>query len=194
MSCSCNIVSAFPGLSGLGIISANLRSNTAIIITSESLVLIGPTIGELSVTAYAGVGEVFHCPGRAGVGYEWIQKYNCLEDKTYFIPRGGDKAFIEGDVSGNISMTTVLSSSNGINASAASGPHTVYLDSTHSDGYEFSYDGSPIGISGRDVSTGIFSSLLPSSSTLYLTNFSWQQTPPGMPTVSYSFIFSVDKT
>jgi hypothetical protein len=191
MPCECNIVSNFPGLKGQGITSANLRSNKSITITSEGILLIGPTIGELSITAYASYNSSnsFECPGRAGVTYEWMQRYDCLADKVYFIPRGGEKSFIEGDVS-DISMIEDIKQGEGFSASAASGPHTVYLKSDHIDGHNFSYTGSPIAVTGRDTTATIITSLLSVNVEVYLTNFSWQQTPPGIPTVSYSFVFS----
>jgi len=189
--CECNIAAMFPHLGGYGIISANLRSNTQIIITTERQILVGPSLGELSITGYAVTDERFECPGRAGVSYEWIQKYDCLADKTYFVPSRGDKAFIEGEVSSSISITSILTST-GFSASASSGPHTVYLDSKHEDGYDFSYDGHPIAVTGRDTSAGIIGDLLPAG-TAYLTTFSWEQTPPNIPTVSYSFIFAGQK-
>lgn len=186
--CTCNVAAAFPFLGGYGIISANLRSNIQVVITSERHILVGPSIGELSVTAYGEIAE-FSCPGRAGVNYEWIQRYDCMNDKVYFVPRGGDRAYIEGAVN-NITMTEIPEAeSTGFAASAGSGPHTVYMSSSHVDGYDFSYTGKPFGISGRDTSIGVFSSLIPNAE-LYLTSFTWEQTPPNMPNVSYSFIFA----
>lgn len=190
--CDCNIAAMFPSVGGYGIVSASLRSNTQIMITSDEKILIGATIAELAITGY-GKKETFTCPGQAGVSYEWVQKYNCLADKTYFVPRGGDKAFKEGGVTIDISMSEVKETeSKGFSASASSGPHTVYLSSSHIDGYDFSYTGSPISVTGRDTSAGIISGLLPNG-TAYLTNFRWEQTPPNIPTVSYSFIFAGEK-
>lgn len=186
--CTCNVIASFPFLGGYGIISANLRSNSQVIITSEKTVLVGPSIGELSVTAYDEMAK-FSCPGRAGVNYEWIQKHDCLNDIVYFVPRGGDRAYIEGAVN-NITMTKILATeSTGFAASAGSGPHTVYLSSSHVDGYDFGYNGKPFGVSGRDTSIGVFSHLIPDAE-LYLTSFTWEQSPPNIPNVSYSFIFA----
>jgi len=187
-ACQCNIVAMFPSVGGQGIISANLRSNTQIMITSDKQILIGATIAELAITGY-GAKETFTCPGQAGVSYEWIQKYDCSADKIYFVPRGGEKAFKEGTVTTNITMKSAGITSKGFSASASSGPHTVYLYSSQEVGYDFSYMGSPISVTGRDTSASIISDLLPNG-TAYLTNFRWEQTPPNIPTVSYSFIFA----
>jgi len=187
-SCECNIAAMFPIISGRGIISANLRSNTQIMITSDKQILIGATIAELAITGY-GEKETFTCPGQAGVSYEWIQKYDCSADKIYFVPRGGEKAFKEGAVATSITMMSAGVTSKGFSASASSGPHTVYLSSSQEVGYDFLYNGSPISVTGRDTSAGSISDLLPNG-TAYLTNFRWEQTPPNIPTVSYSFIFA----
>lgn len=185
-ACSCNIAAAFPHLGGLGIISANLRVNTQIIITTDRLVLIGPTTGDLSITAYADSGS-YNCPGRAGVSYEWIQRYDCLADKMYFVPKGGDRAYTEGRVSRDISMIPVTNTT-GFSASASSGPTTVYLSSSHSDGYEFSYGGRPIAVTGRNTGAGAVGNLVPGD--VYLASFTWEQSPPNIPIVSYSFMFA----
>ena len=108
------------------------------------------------------------------------------------MPRGGDRAFTEGGVTNSISMTQAGPISKGFSASASSGPHTVYLSSSHEDGYDFAYTGDPIAVTGRDTSAGIISNLLPAG-TAYLANFRWEQTPPNIPTVSYSFIFAGEK-
>ena len=49
--CVCHIAAEFPILGNLGIISANLRTNTDVTVTEGGLVLYGPAFGDLSVTA-----------------------------------------------------------------------------------------------------------------------------------------------
>jgi len=181
-ACGCNIAGMFPGLAGEGIISANLKSSTQIIITSDNQILIGPTIGQLSITGYG--GGTYTCPGRAGVSYEWLQKYDCMSDTMHMIPRGGDRAYTEGEV-GDISITSLVSYT-GFSASAASGPHSIYLSSSHTDGYNLSYSGDPIAVTGRSTSAGVVGSLI--NGKAYLTNFTWEQRPPNLPTASYSFL------
>jgi len=180
--CTCNVVGMFPYLGGRGIISANLKSNTQIIITSDNQILIGPTVGQLSITGY-GSGK-YSCPGRAGVSYEWMQRYDCMNETIHMIPRGGDRSYIEGDV-GNISITGLVSYT-GFSASAGGGPHSVYLSSSHEDGYGLSYTGSPIDVTGRNTSAGVVGNLIDGEA--YLTNFTWEQQPPNLPIASYSFL------
>jgi hypothetical protein len=198
--CTCNIAANFPGLVGLnlGIISVSLKTSQNITVTNTGLQLFGASSGDLSITAYAplGNGEELSCPGRAGVSFEWDQKMDCDSGnglRIYFIARAKDKAYIEGDVSSQISMTS-YNSYETFSASASSGPFTMYLKTTHRDGYDFSYRGTPVPVNknnGRNPTIVPFlSPILPSGSKLYLSNFTWEYTPVGVPTVSYSFLFS----
>lgn len=193
--CSCNLAAMFPSLGKLGIISASLRSNTEIMLTEEGIGLYGPTLGDVSVTAYASeIGSTLRCPGRAGVSFQWDQRIACdgREIEVYFIPRGKNRAFIEGDVSSNISLSNKINSYETFSASAGGGPTTVYLKTTHEDGWGFSYSGSPLSISdenGERETYVSFLNFLPMASKLYLTSFNWECTPPAVPVVSYSFIF-----
>jgi len=211
--CVCNIVGNIPELRNLGFISISLRTNTPIIITSDSnMVLLGATTGELTVSAYGSMnGYPFACPGRAGASYDWENKYNCLTESLYYIPRGGAKSFVEGDigvgVTEDISMIGAVKYST-IQASASSGPATVYLRAEQTDGYDFSYLGGPIKIRGRMINVintnntfdvgwdgtysnyGALTDILPVGSQLFLNSFSWEQTPPDIANVSYTFAYT----
>jgi len=194
--CSCDIVANFPVLAGLGIISASLRSNTEIMLTEDGSALYGMTLGDLSMTAYAVESKentLLECPGRAGISFEWDQRISCDgEIGVYFIPRGKNRAYIEGDVSDNISLPNKINSYEIFSASAGSGPTTPYFKTTHEDGWGFSYSGNPLSVgdaNGEGPTSVSFFTFLPGGSKLYLTSFSWECTPPAVPTVSYSFIF-----
>ena len=198
--CECFIAgNLFPDLAGLGIISVNLRVNTEVTLTGNNIVLTGPTVGDLSVTAYAPLsGETLSCPGRAGASFNWDRRNECDSGGgiiVHFIPRGGVKAFREGAVTNKISITTINQSIS-VNASAASGPFTPVIYLNHYDGYNFSYTGVPISVSQIDSQQAknldIFDNIIEIPGTLYLQSFSWQYDPPNVPTVSYSFLFSFD--
>jgi hypothetical protein len=81
-------------------------------------------------------------------------------------------------------------------ASASSGPATPYFYNIHKDGHTFSYSGPPIIISTdagqRPMAISIFNNILPNGSELYLQSFSWEYTPPNVPQVTYSFLFTYD--
>jgi len=198
INCECHIAAEFPHIGGLGIISAALRTNVNITISESGLVLAGPTVGDLSITAYSyKEGEVLACPGRAGVNFAWTTRIDCDSEtgmfKTYYLPGGVARSFIEGDVTEQISLITVTEYTT-FDASAASGPHTPFLYNVHKDGYDFEYTGSPIPIpkekARESFGRSIFQDILPEGSELYLNSFNWSYTPPNVPTVSYSFFFS----
>ena len=217
-TCECNVVGSFPYVGGFGFTSITLRTNTPIMVTSDTqMELIGATTGELSVSAYGSLnGYPFSCPGKAGVSYDWMQRNNCLSGEVFYIPRGGTKSFIEGDV--GVGVTSDISI-NGVvkytstQVSVSRGPADPYLVTDHTDGYDFIYLGGPIQIYGRLINVitedgvfasmpigsngnyaysnyGLLSKILPEGSELFLTSFSWDQTPPNVPNVSYSFSFT----
>lgn len=194
--CLCNVAGSFPILSGYGIISASLRTNTPVSITEGGVVLASPTYGDLAITAYAPLRDNLDCAGRAGTSFQWEQRTDCDttgELVVHFIPRGKSKSYMEGDVTIDIEMMSIIDYSS-FNASASSGPHTPYFMSDHYDGYNMIYRGSPITISVDDQykskTVSMFNDILPNGSKLYLTNFSWEYNPPSIPTVSYSFLVS----
>ena len=85
---------------------------------------------------------------------------------------------------------TVINKTRAISASASSGPASVYLDSVHYEGHDLEYSGGPIPITGRESDGGPLAGILPNGITLNLSNFSWEQTPPNVPMISYTFMFS----
>jgi hypothetical protein len=196
-NCECRIVAEFPILGNLGIISANLRTNKEISVSDAGIVLAGPTTGDLSVTAYAPLTVSLDCPGRAGVSYSWDRRIECPQNGSlivHFVPRSGGRSYREGDVDNTITMTQAGDTYKTFSASASSGPTTPYLYLDHRDGYNFSYSGVPITVDPSDgngvKNVTIFNGILPAGSELYLQSFSWEYSPPNVPTVSYSFLFS----
>jgi len=197
--CTCNIAAEFTELAGYGIISANLNASTPVTLTSDGVVMYGPATGNLSITAYAPLNEHLDCPGRAGTSFGWTQKIDCDTAysvlKVYFIPNGISKAYMEGDVTSQITMMELPARAAymTLEASAASGPATPALKLSHIDGYTLLYSGSPIQLiptSGTDKTVVRFmSDILPDGSELYMTNFTWTYDPPGIPRVNYSFLF-----
>jgi len=199
-NCACNLVGNFPFLGGLGIVSANLRVNREIVVNTDGLVLYGPTFGDLSITAYGDSNDIktLKCPGKAGASYSWDRRYSCEDSffKVYFIPHGRVRSYKEGDVNSNIKLTEA-STTTSFSASASSGPTTIYLKLPHTDGYDFIYTGLPIPLSPEDAYNSKYvdflDEILPENSKLYLQSFSWDYTPPNIPMISYSFIYSYDE-
>ena len=201
--CSCNIAAEFTDLSGLGIISANFKASTNFTISDSGIAMHGPSTGDLSLTAFAPLGgEPLSCPGRAGTSFGWTQKIDCDSVNgaliVYFIPNGLSKAYMEGDVTSQISMQTVISLQEyqTFEANASSGPTTPSLLLTHRDGHTMNYTGGPITItddtSKDETVVSFLNGILPGGSKLFMNNFSWTHDPPDIPRVSYSFLFKYD--
>ena len=200
--CSCNIAAEFKELAGLGIISANFKASTNFTLTDDGMAMHGPATGDLSITAYARCESTLSCPGRAGASFGWIQKMDCDSSfgnlVVYFIPNGISRSYIEGDVTNQIQMDTMtdVRDYKTFEANASSGPTTHSLILTHRDGYNMTYEGSPIKVTAESGKTStiltFMSNILPVGATLYMNNFNWTHDPPDIPRVSYSFLFKYD--
>lgn len=198
-SCSCNITGLFD-IDLTGIISVSMSSNTDINMTSSEVILVGPSTGTISMSAYpfargaSRLGTLLGatCPSTARAECKWVQKYSCEEGKMYFLPAFGGSASITGG-----GITTVVLESpevtyRSLNVDASSGPASPYLEGVHTDGFNLIYTGLPIGItSGRPQSYSFLSNVLPADTDLYLSSFEISVTPPNPATVSYNFVFAV---
>lgn len=185
-----------------GIISVSTRSSTEINKIEDALI-IGQTIGTVSVTAYA--SSLLHtgCAGSIGVSLPWIRKYDCVKDETHFIYSGEGKSNFSGSES---PLATVLEDSLQyavLNGSASSGPTTIYNHDMQHDGYGLVYTGSPWAFDTRDSSTlKISMNVIEADNPLqdqgktiytdlYLQNFSLQLATNTLPTANFDFAFSV---
>ncbi|MCK4975444.1 MAG: hypothetical protein KAS36_00770 [Anaerolineales bacterium] len=197
--CTCNIAGAFD-IEYDGIISASMSAGTDIKLTADEIILVGPTLGTINIQAYPyppnpatnlertlGV----RCPTKVQAQISWVRRYDCDNNIYYFIPQRGGTASIEGETPDGISFEQgPFLGYRSFSASASSGPATVYLDTTHYDGFNLIYTGSPIPFeSGRPEPMNILASKLPAGVELYLQSFSMDITPPHNSTVSYSFAF-----
>lgn len=195
MSCDCNLVGLLSTGGYSGIISASINGSTTVEVAEDGLVLLGPTINTLSISAYpfSPGGDWFlgaTCPSSAQIQLQWVQKYDCYNDITYFIPKTGAKASITGGPINGVSLScnpNVVTDS--FEASASSGPTTFYITNERHDGFNLIYSGDPISVSSA--------STLPYNITLgthsyvcYLQSFSLSINPPQPSTVSYSFVFT----
>lgn len=173
------------------IVSVQVKSNTEMGRTG-SAVIIGPTLGSVSISAYATRTIHTGCPGRAGVSLNWLKKYDCDRDSLYFIFLGSGKSFISGDVEGLASVHNGVVNYPILNASAASGPTGFYEHTTQTDGFGLSYRGKPYGFdTGNTGEVRIpLSGIGPGDG--YLQSFSLQCVPGQVPTVNYNIVFTMN--
>lgn len=176
-----------------GIISISTRSSTDMNRIGEKIIK-GPTIGSLTITAYADDKFFNGCTSRAGVSLNWINKYDCVKDEVHFIFAGEGKSYIQGDVKGlavhRYPADTV--SYKIVNASASSGPHTLYEFTTQEDGYGLSYRGGPWSFDTKSEGAVTFNmDWLPDNyNPLYLQSFNVQAGPNQLPVATYEFVYS----
>lgn len=195
MPCECSIVGLLSINYG-GIISASINGSTTVeIADTDGTVLLGPTTNTLTLSAYAFEpgGDFFlgcTCPASAQAQIQWIQKYDCYNDITYFIPKVNSKASISGGpINGCVLECDPDIESMSFDANASSGPATPYLTAIRKDGFNLKYTGRPIAISSASpqpyyIQLGDFGTL-----KVYLQSFQLTISPPQPATVNYSFVF-----
>jgi len=175
------------------VVSIQVRSDTEVGKVGNTLI-IGPTIGSVSLTGYAGRTIHRGCPGRAGVSINWLRKYDCDRDDLYFIFMGAGKSYISGDVGGYAAIINEVVHYPVLNASAASGPTAFYEQTYQSDGYGLRYSGKPYSFytdrqNGVQISLGGSAKI--GSDNMFLQSFSLQCTPGQIPIASYNLVFTI---
>jgi len=185
----CKLVGNFPISTDKCFTSINVSSSTESSLLETELI-VGPTIGTVSVTGFAHNDIHVGCPGRANVQIPWVRKWDCDNNVVYFIPQGEGRSTVFGDIENRASLHRVIGSYRIVNASSSSGPAALYTDEIQTDGYGLTYTGGPISFTtspdgvtwdGEGLGLGI--------GTMYLQNFSIEFTPGEIPVASYSFVF-----
>ena len=172
------------------IISVNVTGKTDVNVACGEP-LHGATTGSVSLTGYVSNKMFVGCPSRAGVSIPWIRKYDCENNKVYFIFSGEGSSFIEGEADQFVTLNKELDREyTSINASASSGPHSIYMETTHKDGYGLTYNGGPISFT-TDATSTIIPNFGVGEGDMYLQSFNLEANPGNIPTVSYSFVFSM---
>lgn len=194
-NCECNLAGLL-SINYSGIISANIDGGTSVEISDEGLILLGATINNLSISAYAfsSGGDWFlgvSCPSSAQAQLQWVQKYDCFNDQVHFIPKSNGKASITGGPIDGVTLEcdpNIVSES--FSANASSGPSSPYITNERRDGFNLRYTGTPISIESGSprpytITLGPIGTI-----TAYLQNFSLTVNPPQPATVNYSFVFT----
>lgn len=173
------------------VISVSANARPEIIMKCQEEVIYGPTIGSVSVSAYATNDFHVGCPGRAGVSLNWQRRYDCEKDVVYFIPTGEGASYLMGDVEGLATIRIQIDHSfRNISASAQGGPSSIYTDEIQYEGYGLVYSGDPVSFNtGSD--TLIYPNFGVGSGDMYLQSFSVEFTPGEIPVANYSFAFAI---
>jgi len=200
MSCSCNIVGLLTS-SVQGVFSASINGSTNIEVAEDGTVLLGSTVSNLVIGAYAfspGQDRLLgaSCPFNATATIPWVTKVDCLTGTTHFIPRaGGNASTTNFDASGVSSSIISLDCSPGVlsksfDANAGSGPASPYFLSEREDGYNLVYNGSPISVESAKPQMYTISLGFVGNIEAFLQSFSLTINPPEPARVNYSFVFS----
>jgi len=154
----------------------------------DSPVLFSGASKTTSITAYAGTSIHVGCPGRAGVTISWIKKYDCIGNKIYYIFSGEGESYVSGEASLVATVINVAATTKAISASSASGPFSIYMDSSQTVGFGLNYSGGPFsfnsGAVGSMIDFGIDSG--------YLQSFSYECQSGQVPIASYTFVTPLD--
>lgn len=186
----CYLVGAYE-ITTPGIISISTRSSTETSMLGDNLV-VGPTIGNVSVTAYA--GEVIHegCPAKASVSIPWLRKYDCDTNTIHFIFNGEGNSSITGPLDNIATINKPAANYSILNASASSGPASIYDEVTQYDGYGLTYVKGPWDFNTSNEDELLIDTTISTFEPMYLTSFTYSATSGQFPTVSYDFVFTIN--
>jgi len=176
------------------IISVNRSCKTEYITAcgEETEPLEGPSIVSLRITGYASSIMWSGKAAKAGVSIPYIQKYDCENDKIYFICNGRGQSYTAGV---GITLVTLYKSVKGkcdmLSASSTSGPATIYTLQSQATGYGMTYTGEPFAFvtdpNGTTIDVG---DVL--GGTYYLQSFGLDCQPGQLPTATYSLVAGIE--
>ena len=176
-----------------GIISISTRTQTEVSKTGNS-VIIGATTGVVSISAYADNEVHTGCNGRAAVSIPWIRKYDCDTDEVIYLFSGEGESNYAGasdNLFSLIELRNEIVSHRAINASASSGPATIYEDELQHDGYGLIYYGNPWTFNTSTEEGVMIDTGIGDFGSMYLQSFSLQLTANQLPIANYEFVYQV---
>jgi len=200
ISC-CNLVGNFD-IRAEGIISVSSKGSTPVqLFTSggSSAITVAPSSGSVSITAYAATRVHSDCAAKAGVSVNWITRTDC--DKNIYLFGGPGKSYIQGPTLGLAYFPNIVGVNNPVNeyeivdASASSGPASIYTVDVQQDGFGLIFNGTP-----WHINTTIEDNCIINLSNYgigdygecMLQSLNLTCIPGQVPTVSLDFIYSID--
>ena len=152
----------------------------------ESVAFAGATIQTVSVTGYATKSIHKGVSGKAGVSTTLTRKYDCDADQIRFICDGQGSSYVAGDVAGLASVMIFGATTETFSASSESGPASVCMEVTQTNGLGLNYKGLPMSFTTSAGCTILEVSIGNISGNFYLQSFSLN-TPSGqIPTANYT--------
>jgi hypothetical protein len=204
LACECSIAGLFD-IEFRGIISAQITGSSEFIDilsqcdTGPNILedvrkrLKGPSVGSISITAYAFLkgGNRYlgtSCPSTAGISFPTQQRFDCENNVTRIIRTKAGEAFREGDPINDLTLLGEFCSFRTVNASASSGPATTVTDTERFLGSDLVWTGPPISFDSRDADTLDVTIL---GLDVKMTQFSVNVAVPGIGTNNYTFQYSI---
>ena len=152
----------------------------------ETTLFAGATIQTVTVTGYATNTIHVGISGKAGVSTTLTRKYDCEADQIRFVCDGQGSSYIAGDVEGLASITQFGATTNAFSANSGSGPTSVCMDVTQTNGLGLKYDGLPMSFTTSDDCTMLNVSIGNISGDFYLQSFSLDMPSGQIPVASYT--------
>jgi hypothetical protein len=197
----CNLVGNFPSTAE-GLISVSSKGNTGFQYMTDGTnneVTIEPSTGVVSISAYATNKVHDGCAGSATVNINWLKKTDC--NKYIYLYAGQGKATIKGDIGGLADFASVANITNPITvynvveASAASGPASLYTNEDQEDGIGLIYKGQPWTIDTSNESECVIDLTaygIGGYGECRLQSISLQTVANKIPIVNMSFIYNIN--
>lgn len=156
------------------------------LVCGETIPFAGSTIQTVSVTGYATPSIHFGVSGKAGVSTTLTRKYDCDANQIRFVCDGQGSSYVAGDVDGLASVMVFGAATRALSASSESGPTSMIMEVTQTNGLGLSYSGSPLSFKTSTDCTILSISIGNISGSFYLQSFSLNMPSGQVPTASYT--------
>ena len=159
MSCECKLVGSLK-LSGNveiggndtispynGVITINISHTREVIVLPGGKYGKMPLITTINLSAYPTIDVKYNptsCPVSMSANFKWTRIYDCDKDKYFYIYNKINNISYSGDLPDYITVFNSESTRKIMNASASSGPYSMYTEEMGYIGGDISYVGNPI--------------------------------------------------
>ncbi len=199
----CNLVGNFD-INLEGVISISSKGSTPVQLYTNgntNTITVAPSTGTVSITVYAGTQVHNGCAGKANVTINWVTRTICDDEfKNVYMFGGAGQSYIQGDVGNLAEFPTVIGVTNPVNdyeivdASASSGPASLYVKDMQYDGFGLIYNGNPWIINTmnkEECVKNLSTHGIGDYGECMLQSISLTCTPGQIPTASFDFIYSL---
>jgi len=172
-------------------VSVNNNINTEYNDFSCDDMLGGVRTGSINLAGYAGTDIYTGCQGSAAVQVLWLRKYDCEEDKLYFIYAGEGRSHASdgADPEWVTLNNEYAEKSRSLSASSQSGPSTIFTDIEQTEGLGMTYNKGPISFNTSSEGGVTSPNYGMGNGSWYLQSFRIELVPGSIPIASYTFAY-----